>query len=533
MAGKKNMAGVAVAVAAALAMAACGDPGQSGEDYPGSLKLADKDTVDNFHPATGYGQTGVSPIYDGLLRPDPVNGPGTIPDLVPALAAADPEPNADATEWTVRLRDGVTFHDGTGFDAADVKATYDVARDAAAGSKISYRYDLIDDVEVIDDRTVTFRLAHPYGGFRSRLTLAIAPSELVGEGSVADGPLGEKPVGTGAYAVTERSGDMVRYTANADYWGGTPEVGEFLVTLAADDAARAQRVASGELDGAHVPSSVAASFTDREGIEVISAPSADWRGISFPKHPFLAEPAVRRALNIAVDRDAMIAGPLSGHGRAISTGIPAIYGDAHDPAAVFEHDTAEAERLLDEAGWRRGDDGVRAKDGVRAEVPLYYAGADTQRRDLGIEFSAQMERIGVSFPTHASTWDDITPRLGDVAAVLGGGSSPWDPDLMAYDLFHTREPDTSEYSNPGDYGSAELDATLDEARRATEEATRARLYREAQQMFMDNPANIFVATIDHVYLAKENKWDKGPLILEPHIHGALWGPWWNLGSWRK
>ena len=50
---------------------------------------------------------------------------------------------------------------------------------------------------------------------------------------------------------------------------------------------------------------------------------------------------------------------------------------------------------------------------------------------------------------------------------------------------------------------------------------------------MDDPSSIFLATVDHVYLAKENQWDKGPLILEPHIHGAIWGPWWNLRDWRN
>ncbi|MFD5868578.1 ABC transporter substrate-binding protein [Corynebacterium sp. NPDC060344] len=520
---------VGVVAVSALALAACGQ-GESGD---GPLKLADKDTADNFHPASGYGQTGISPIYDGLLRPDPGAGPDVIPELVPALAAGEPEPNADASEWTVKLREGVSFHDGTAFDAADVKATYDVARDAATGSKVSTRYDLIDEVRVVDDSTVTFVLAHPYAGFDSRLTLAIAPSELVAEGDVVNGPLGEKPVGTGAYEVTERTGDLVRYTANPDYWNGAPEVGEFLVTLAADDAARAQRVASGELDGAHVPPSVAGTFEGRDGIEVVTAKTADWRGISLPKHPFLEDPAVRRALNIAVDRDAMVDGPLLGKGSAISTALPAIYGDAHNPDAVFDHDVAAAERMLDDAGWVKGADGVREKDGVRAEVPLYYAGADTQRRDLGIEFSAQMERIGVSFPTTASTWDDITPRLGEAAAVLGGGSAPWDPDMMAYDLFHTREAGTSEYSNPGDYGSDELDAKLHEARRTTDDADRARLYREAQELFVDNPSNIFLVTVDHVYLAKGNDWNRGGTILEPHIHGATWGPWWNLRDWTK
>ena len=193
-----------------LALGACGsaDAGDAG-----TLKLADKDTADDFHPASGYGQAGISPIYDGLLRPDPASGPDRIPDLVPALAAEEPEPNADASEWTVKLRGGVTFHDGTAFDAADVKATYDAARDASTGSKVSMHYDLIDEVRVVDDSTVAFELAYPYGGFASRLTLPIAPSELVDEGT-----LGEKPVGTGPYEVTSEEGTTVYPCFDLLFW---------------------------------------------------------------------------------------------------------------------------------------------------------------------------------------------------------------------------------------------------------------------------------------------------------------------------
>ncbi len=530
MVGKGGIAGACAAVAAISLVSACGDPGRvdAGADESVSLTLAAAGPVENFHPAAGYGRAGVSPVYDGLLRPDPVDGGDVIPDLVPALAAADPEANPAADEWTVTLREGVTFHDGSAFDAADVKATYDVARDAGRGSAVSGDYDLIDDVVIVDDHRVTFRLSHPYGDFRSRLTLAIAPSEFVGQGTVADGPLASRPVGTGPYEVTERTGDLTRYTARDDHWAGRPRVGEILVTVVADDAARAGRVASGEIDGAGVPASVATGMGERGGTTVVTAVSADWRAISLPDHPFLEDPDVRRALNLAVDRDAMVAGPLSGHGRPISTAIPEIFGDAHDPGAVYDHDPAEAERILDDAGWRVGADGVREKDGVRAEIPLYHPADDTQRRDLGMEFSAQMERIGVSFPTRASTWDDITPRLGEVAAVLGGGEAPWDPDQMSRDLFHTREAGTSAYANPGDHGSAELDAVIDEARRTLDDADRARLYREAQRLYLENPSSIFLATVDHAYLVSG---DTAPPILEPHIHGEIWGPWWDLRSW--
>lgn len=533
---KAVAAAALLTVVSSTALTACGSADNSGagdKDYPARIVLADRDSKDNYHPATGYGQTGVSPVYDGLLRPNPKGDAETIPALEPALAAEAPKPSSDAMTWTVKLREGVTFSDGSKFDAEDVKATYDVARDAKKGSKITFRYDIIDSVDVVDEHTVKFNLTMPYSGFESRLTLAIAPSEIVGDGTIDKNSLGEHPVGTGPYVLEENTGNELRFKAREDYWNGAPEVKEMVVTLVSDDNARAQRVASGELSGAAVPPALARSFENRNDMEVVSASTADWRGVSLPDVPFLKDPVVRQAINYGVDREAMVKGTLAGYGKPISTVLSSIYGDAYNSQVDFNFDITRAERLLDEAGWRKGADGIREKDGVKAHVPLLYAGSDTVRRDMAIEFSAQMKKIGIDFETQASTWDEITPKLKEVAALLGGGSSPYDPDLMAYELLHTRTENTSDYSNPGNYGSQELDDLLDQARGELDQDRRNELYRKVQELHAKNPSAVFLASIDHVYLQHSNKWNKGSLVLEPHIHGTTWGPWWDLRSWKR
>ncbi len=157
-------------------LAACGavDGAAEGADYPERIVLADRSNKDSYHPASGYSQTGISPVCDGLLRPSPDNGPDQIPALVPALADGEPRANADSTDWTVKLRRGVTFSDGSEFDAQDVKATYDVARDSDRGSEISYLFDTVRQVEVVDPHTVSFDLTESYRGSASSLNIAIA-----------------------------------------------------------------------------------------------------------------------------------------------------------------------------------------------------------------------------------------------------------------------------------------------------------------------------------------------------------------------
>lgn len=516
-------------------VAACGQGAQKGADgdYPAKLVLADRDSKDDYHPASGYGQTGVSPVYDGLLRPDPVHGPDKLPALVPALAAEAPTPNAAGDQWTVRLREGVKFHDGSDFDAEDVKATYAVASDATKGSKILSRFEVIKAVEVVDSKTVRFDLKYPYGGFLSRLTLAVAPSELVGQGVVGKAELGTRPVGTGPYKMVENSGDRLVFAANDGYWRGVPEVKELVVLNSSDDSARGQRVATGEIDGTSLPPALASSFKKRPGVEVHSVKTADWKGISLPRHAALSDPRVRRALNIGVDRAAVVSGPLKGMATPLESLVAPFYQDAYDPGATFGHDVAAAERLLDEAGWKRGPDGMRAKDGVRFQVTLMYAASDLMRRDMAMEFAAQMKKLGLEFVPEGGTWDEITPRLGQDAAVLGGGASPYDPDLMLYTEYHTRYAGSTEYSNPGNYGSAKMDGLLDAARRETDPAKRNAIYRQVQRQYLEDPASVALATPDHNYVAKPNKWRKPGPLLEPHIHGTTWGPWWDLGGWRR
>lgn len=524
---------LATAAALTVGLTACSPAGEDATEAPRRLVLADRDTKDNYHPASGYGQTGVSPVYDGLLRPAPSNGSDVLPVLEPALAAESPTHNAAASEWTVKLRPGVTFHDGSSLDAEDVKATYAAATDTTRGSKIVARYDIIKQVEVVDAATVKFHLAYPTLGFASRLTLAIAPSELVSQGTVAEGPLSSTPVGTGPYRMVENKADRVVYEANKTYWNGEPEVGELVVITSSDDTARGNLVATGEIDGAALPPALAQTFAGRDAVTVHSVPTMDWKGISLPDDPDLADARVRRAMNLAVDRDAVVAGPLKGHGRPLDNLVNKVYGPAWDPNLTFPHDVAAAEKLLDEAGWVKGADGMRAKNGQKFSVTLMYAGSDSLRRDLAIDFAAQMKRIGLDFPTKAGTWDEITPALPTVAAVLGGGSSPWDIDLLVYGEYHTRTASSTDYNNPGNHGSARMDEALEAARHEVHPAKRNAAYREVQKRYLDDPSYVFLACPDHTYVERPNTWKKGELILEPHVHGSTWGPWWNLRSWTQ
>lgn len=533
---------VAFAVMAALAIQGCSAPvppnGPAAGATGGSSEIvvAAAQETSGYNPVAGHGELGVSLVYDGLLRLNPTD-PGQLPGFAPALASAMPTPNADLTEWTVRLRRGVTFHDGTAFNAADVVATYRAVLDPASASEIASAFEMIADVtagKAGDEETVTFHLRYPYADFPARMLLSIAPSERLTGGLASESTLNREPVGTGPYRLTALTPDRAEFTAYPEYWAGAPQVTKFTSVVVPDDNARVLRMRTGEFQGTIVPPSLAQSFASVAGQRVVTAKSADWRGVSFPANSaFAKDPAARLAVNLAVDRDAMVKTVLAGRATAAYTPVSAVYGDSFNPEATFPHDPERARQMLTESGWTPGADGIRTRGGERASFTVAYNPTDTVRRDLATAFVGDMKKIGVEVRLEGLGWDRIEPRVGELGILLGGGDKPYSIDTQVHATLHTPVPGTSIYDNPGRLGNPTRDAALDEARRAVDPKRRAELYRAVQDDYVKDPSFVILAVLDHVYVARDDDWDKGPLTVEPHAHDVDWGPWWNLGSWKR
>lgn len=519
---------------AAVLLATVALVGCSASDRPtvaDQIVLGEGQALGDFNPMLGYAQLGVSPVYDGLLVPT-ADGDDRVPDLVPALAESRPERVAPRT-WRVPLKSGISFSDGTDFDAADVVATYRAVVDPRVASSISTDFAPIVAVEADGPRAVTVRMntdadPSPY------LLVGVVPSERVEEAPAAEWALNTEPVGTGAYRLESLEPDQAVFVAREDHWGNRPAVQRLVYTHVPDDNTRAQRIAAGEIDGANLPPRLAEGLEGRAGIDIVSVKSADWRGISLPSaNPFTADPAARLAMNLGVDRQAVVDDVLTGDGEPASTPVAPVYGaSVYDEGAQFELDADGARAALDDAGWRTGADGVRVRGADRASFPLLYNAQDTLRRDLAVAFAAAMKPIGVEVLTRGTSWDDIDSELSTAAVVLGGGATPYSIDSQIYDTLHTRFPDSSPYSNPGDLTAPGLDALLDEARASAPGPDNDLRYQRIQQVYSAQPSYVFLAFLHHTYAVRAEGWRHDAPILEPHSHGVTWGPWWNIPSWQ-
>ena len=474
-------------LAVALLLTACtGDPPAPASGNPDgrSLVIAVGGAPQSLDPQAGYAPYGAAQIYDGLteLTPD---------GAAPVLAATLPEPSADGLTWTVRLRTDVSFHDGSGFDATDVAASY---RPLVGKG----RHWMIAQVRPVNASTVHFALTAPYPDLPAVLTLGIEPSESA-----------DKPIGTGPYKVaTWEPGKRLVLAANTGYFRDRPAITEVTVEFVPDPVERAARLRDGGVDGAPLPAALAAEFDGADGMTTYTHRAADLRAVTLPAgHPVTGDPAIRLALNLAVDRQAMLDGALAGVGTPTSLPVPDVQAEFAEPDAAFGHEPEAAATGLTSAGWVAGADGVRTRDGVRAEFTVGYPGGDAEAAELITAFAQAAAQIGIVVTP-------VTDEEGGAQYRVVG--DPVDPGAALRTLVAGAEGPTT--------------TALDKARAAENPTDAAVALHAAQRANRTSPAAVVLAQANHTYVHRDAWTGHQPVTDAPH-HDHTWGAWWNLADW--
>ncbi|MFG2874085.1 ABC transporter substrate-binding protein [Streptomyces sp. NPDC048337] len=521
----RGVAATTLASALIAGVAACSNPGGPAGGGPAdSVVVGIATEPESLSPLLGYGKDGNSKIFDGLLAHDAGM------KLKPALAEALPEVSPDGLTYTYRLRRGVKFSDGVPFSAKDVVFTYRTILDAKTNNASKTELDAVAGVEARGEGTVVFTLKYPYAPFAERTVLPIAPEHIAGRQDVNSGDFTTHPVGTGPYVLTGWSkGEKIGFKANPGYWGGEPAVKKFTMAVIKDDDVRATRLRSGELDGAILPPNLAQGFRKDAARRVLAAKTFDYRNVTLPTHNTVTgDVAVRQALDIAVDRKAMADRLLEGAGKAaygpVPTDSPWFTAGTERP-----YDLDRAKKILDDAGWRTGGDGIRVKDGVRASFPLWYTSGDKLRQDHALAFASDARKAGIEVKAEAGTWEVIEPRM-KTDAVLAGGGSPADPDFDQYQLL-TSSLGGDGFNNMARYDNPAVDAALLDGRRSGDPAARKAAYDTVQRELVKDPGYVFLTHIDHLYVVND-RWEGISTQVEPHDHGLGSGPWWNVESWK-
>lgn len=427
-------------------------------------------------------------VFDGLLYQ---NEKG---EIQPHLAT-EYSVNANATEYTFKLRKDVKFHDGEPFNAEAVKYTFDRIVDPATKSQSAVSsMGPYAGTEIVDPYTVKVKFKEPYALFLTNVAgTGLAPVSPKAAKASAD-DFGKKPVGTGPFKFAEWvRGSHVTLERNPDYnWGpssfkhkGAAYLDKITFKFVTEPQVRAGAVQSGELLGAEeitVPYAEKLK-TDPNFDVVIKTYAGSPR--RFPLNTKKAptnDLKVRQAINYGVDRkavcDTLFKGlyPV-GYGPLVYT----LWG--YNPAVekAYPYDAAKAGQLLDEAGWKLGKDGIRVNSkGQKLTLDINIQAGLSSHEDLAQMVQGQLKKLGFDAKIVGSArpawYTALTEGTHNMAPMALWGT---DPNIL-YSMYHSSQVmggfNWSHYSDP------EVDKLTNEARQIGDKARREEIYKKVQEI---------------------------------------------------
>ena len=480
-----------------------------------------------FNPITGWGYSR-EPLVQSTLFEKDSNG-SLINDLATNYSVSD-----DGFTWTVDIRNDVKFHDGVPLTARDVAFTFNTAANSS-GVDLS----VLKNAVALDNYTVEFTLNDPQTTFIHKLAaVGIVPEHAYNE------TYGEHPIGSGPYRFVEwDKGQQAIFEANPDYYGQKPYFKKLTLLFMQSDTAFAA-AKSGQVDVAEIPSSYANQKVD--GMKIVSLSSIDARGITFPMQPdtgkktengysignnVTSDPAIRKALNIGINRQTLIDGALNGQGEEEFTGVDKLpWGNKE---AIFEDGKVdEAKKILADAGWEDTDsDGILEKNGTKAEFTLlYYSGAQ-ERQALSVALSEEAKKLGINIKVEGKSWDEIDTLAHSTPVIFGFGTL--DPTDL-YLKYYSKSYDPANYNNIILYNNSVVDNYLRKAITSTDQDTANKNWQlaawDGTTGFSEkgDATWLWIATINYMYIMDKDI-DFGTPKIQPH--GAdIFG---NILEWKR
>lgn len=434
----------------------------------------------------------VALIFNGLTRV------GARSEIVPDLAE-DWDISPDGMAYTFFLRQDVLWHDGAPFTANDVVFTINAIQNPnyqGLPSLAELWRSVV--VEQIDTYTVRFLLREPYAPFLDYTTLGILPAHILGSVPVealGDSQFSASPIGTGPFTVAEVSARHIALEANPDYFRGRPYLDRIEFIFYPNDQAVFEARERGEVAGiARALPEHLDAVSDDPDLALYSAPLSGYTLIFLNlDRGVFQDPAVRRAMKLALDRQRLVDDVLGGQGIVIHSPILPDSWAYDENVRQYNYDRRKAIVSLEEAGWFDGNgDGARERGDQVLEFML-ATNDDPTRVRLIHAVSEQLAAVGIRATPQVVSWDELTTQMLPTRrfdAVL----SEWQglpPDPDPYPFWHSSQAMEGGW-NVASYISEQADLLLQDARTTSIREYRVELYRRFQELFSQDVPSLLL-----------------------------------------
>lgn len=414
--------------------------------------------------------------------------------LVPGLATS--WERVSPTVWRFKLRENVTFHDGTAFDAEAVKFSLE-----RVNALLPYASDLLNirEIRAVSGNALEIETAEPFAALPNQLTDAI--TGIYGKASFDENGEFVKPVGTGPWVFKDyRKQDRTTVVRNDTYWGAKPALEEIVYRYIPDHNARALALETGEVDFVvHLlPSDVERMRAD-ERFKVYAEPSAGlyYGAFNAGEKSVLKDPKIRQAVNHLVDRDILIKGALDGIGKPAWTFFPPEFPWAAPELSAFSFDPEKAGELLQEAGYEKAG-ATWQKDGEPLILRILSYSSRAEMAPVSETMAALLEQQGISTKLEMYTWEGMLELVKqgdyDVSVVFWTPEMTGHPDLHLKSQFHS-----GAGLNYQSWANSEFDALVDIGRTLDEGPEALETYARAQEILQSDAP--IIPLVHKIYVA--------------------------------
>lgn len=442
-------------------------------------------------------------VYDGLVRYQD----GTL-NVEPSLAT-DWTISDDGLQYTFNLREGVDFHDGTPFNAEAVVFNFermlneDHPYHDTGPFPLAFYFGQVAEVEALDEYRVRFTLSEPFAPFLSNLAyptgLIISPDAVREHGE----DVGRHPSGTGAYQFEEwEANSRVVVSRNDDYWDGAPAMEAVVFRPITDANTRVAEMLSGGIDlMVEVPPDNVATFASDDSFNIYEQAGPHlWFLILNLKEAPMSDKRVRQAVNYAINKKALVEDVLQGTATVATGPTPPAFGWAYnEDLEPYPYDPDRARELIADAG------------AEGAEVTFYVTEGGSGMLDpisMGTAIQADLAAVGLDVNIETYEWNTflgrVNPGLEGKADMAEMAWMTNDPDTLPFLALRTEAWPENGGFNSGYYSNERVDELLNQARTSTDQAERARLYKEMQEIVYDDAPWAFIANWQQNAVATSN-----------------------------